>query len=188
MAKRLIDVPDDLYKRMVADYAAPATDKDVVTACVDQMLLVKAFVQSKPFEGSTTGYTEYGQDGKLYAVQVTRSEIPKDFIHFDHSVFHKIPAEQTEDDLISRTDLINDITERYTLDRDLISIIETAPRIEPNKLLAYSRPYGEWIHTNDCDEEFQYRCSRCGLPMQSNSHRYCPNCGAAMILKGNDAE
>jgi len=42
------------------------------------------------------------------------------------------------------------------------------------------RPQGEWIHTSECDEEFQYRCSKCNLPMQSNSHFFCPNCGAEM--------
>lgn len=42
------------------------------------------------------------------------------------------------------------------------------------------RPHGEWIHTEECDEEFQYRCSNCNLPIRSNSHHFCPNCGASM--------
>lgn len=38
----------------------------------------------------------------------------------------------------------------------------------------------QWIHTEECDEEFPYRCSKCNLPSRSNGHRYCPNCGSYM--------
>ena len=38
----------------------------------------------------------------------------------------------------------------------------------------------KWIHTEECDEEFPYRCSECNLPSRSNGHRYCSNCGSYM--------
>ena len=40
---------------------------------------------------------------------------------------------------------------------------------------------GHWIHTDECDEEWQYRCSKCNMSSRSNSHRYCSNCGSYMF-------
>ena len=37
-----------------------------------------------------------------------------------------------------------------------------------------------WIHTEECDEEWPYRCSKCNRPSKSNAHRYCSNCGSYM--------
>lgn len=43
----------------------------------------------------------------------------------------------------------------------------------------------QWIHTEECDEEWQYRCSKCNMPSKSSSHRYCSNCGSYMYgLRG----
>ena len=53
---------------------------------------------------------------------------------------------------------------------------------------AEERHLGEWIHTDECDEEFQYRCSNCNLPIRSNSHFFCPNCGANMRKEGESDE
>lgn len=52
------------------------------------------------------------------------------------------------------------------------------PNEEPEKLEA------EWIHTEECDEEFSYRCSNCNMPSRSNNHHFCSQCGADMYAIG----
>lgn len=56
----------------------------------------------------------------------------------------------------------------------LIRAINDLPSVKPQAKT------GRWIHTEECDEEWQYRCSKCDMPSRSNSHRYCSNCGSYM--------
>lgn len=55
----------------------------------------------------------------------------------------------------------------------LLEKIAKAPSVNIQKT-------AQWIHTNDCDEEWPYRCSNCVMPSKSNNHRYCSNCGSYM--------
>ena len=57
-------------------------------------------------------------------------------------------------------------------DSDLFEILSKYTEQEPKM--------GHWIHTEECDEEWQYRCSKCNMPSRSNAHRYCSNCGSYM--------
>lgn len=52
--------------------------------------------------------------------------------------------------------------------------------IYENEALEQEPKVGRWIHTEECDEEWPYRCSKCDMPSRSNAHRYCSNCGSYM--------
>ena len=40
--------------------------------------------------------------------------------------------------------------------------------------------HGKWEKNEPLPSEWQYKCSKCGVPSKSNSHNFCPNCGCAM--------
>ena len=40
--------------------------------------------------------------------------------------------------------------------------------------------HGKWEKNEPLPSEWQYKCSECGVPSKSNSHNFCPNCGAKM--------
>ena len=40
--------------------------------------------------------------------------------------------------------------------------------------------HGEWIKNEPLPSQWQYKCNQCGCPSKSNSHNFCPNCGAYM--------
>lgn len=56
-------------------------------------------------------------------------------------------------------------------------IVSELPSVTPKQKM------GRWIHTDECDEEWQYRCSKCNMPSRSNAHRYCSNCGTKMEVE-----
>lgn len=59
----------------------------------------------------------------------------------------------------------NDCTRYDTLKRMLEELTE--------------RKRGEWIHYDDGDFDYDYKCSLCGYAVWDNSD-YCPNCGTDM--------
>lgn len=85
-------------------------------------------------------------------------------------------------DLINRQDAIYALTEanlKSHMDsveggqenRSAIRIIMELPSAE--------RKRGEWIHYDDGDFDYDYKCSLCGYAVWDNSD-YCPNCGTDM--------
>lgn len=48
--KRIVNIPDDIYKRLTS--SPSCSDEDVVQSVVDRMLLVKAVRESIPYKES----------------------------------------------------------------------------------------------------------------------------------------
>lgn len=80
----------------------------------------------------------------------------------------------TEDDLISRSALINQID---TTDwSDVRLLVEDAPTVEPE------RPKGTWspCYENPRNGKYYKDCSNCGEPTLTGYNNFCLNCGADM--------
>lgn len=59
------------------------------------------------------------------------------------------------------------------IDQEAIDMAIETLQAEPVK-------HGEWEKNEPLPSEWQYKCSKCGVPSKSNSHNFCPNCGAKM--------
>ena len=79
------------------------------------------------------------------------------------------------DDLISRAEVMKHMhfhinedskTEGYVRTEDILSI----PAVERK---------GKWIHYDEGDFDYDYKCSNCGYTVWDNSD-FCPNCGVDM--------
>ena len=57
--------------------------------------------------------------------------------------------------------------------RNVFDVAIEALQAEPVK-------HGKWEKNEPLPSEWQYKCSECGVPSKSNSHNFCPNCGAKM--------
>jgi hypothetical protein len=107
-------------------------------------------------------------------------------------VFEEKP-DDAEADAISRISVLDtlDTTDEF-MDEErtvenykalLKECYEVLPSVIPQQRV------GCWIHTDECDEEWQYRCSICNMPSRSNAHRYCSKCGSYMYgIKPQESE
>lgn len=83
-------------------------------------------------------------------------------------------------DLISRSELIEDIKRRKYIDKPLEEIFETIideqPTVEPKR--------GEWIDMRESYKDIpQCKCSACGCFRIGLETNFCPHCGADMRKK-----
>lgn len=85
-------------------------------------------------------------------------------------------------DLIDRQEAI-DAMRQYSYFNDFdVSVIDEDIAVIALKDLPSAqpeRPKGKWIHYDEGDFDYDYKCSNCGSVMWDNSD-FCPNCGADM--------
>ena len=81
-------------------------------------------------------------------------------------------------DLIRRQDAIDAIQKLpnagiqwFVNAESVFKVLEELPSAE--------RKHGKWIHYDEGDFDYDYKCSLCGYAVWDNSD-YCPNCGARM--------
>lgn len=109
---------------------------------------------------------------------------------------NKKHVENTLEDAISRADAIKALEYDLSIEADggldkyrtvikdlLTAIYNTQKKAIENLPSVSTEKAGEWIHTDECDEEWQYRCSVCNMPSRSNNHHYCSQCGADMFVR-----
>ena len=92
-------------------------------------------------------------------------------------------------DLISRQDAINLVKHRMKhnpmksvefiqgLQDAYLRVISDLNRLSPADVVERKR--GKWIHYDEGDFDYDYKCSLCDYAVWDNSD-YCPNCGARM--------
>lgn len=80
-----------------------------------------------------------------------------------------------DEDMLDYEEMTEDRREIIQFDKDCkqnaIDLLNHASTIEPRK--------GKWIHYDEGDFDYDYKCSNCGYTVWDDSD-FCPGCGADM--------